>query len=68
MSPTRRFRRVATDYALIVKKAYKGDIEAAAKDDDVTVAARVRQWEIAQGFAPRDWVAIGRKERSSRLQ
>ena len=36
-----RFRLVAIDYTLIVTRAYKGDFEAALRDDDTTVAARV---------------------------
>jgi hypothetical protein len=57
-----RFRLVAK-YPLMVTCAYNGDIRAAAKDDDATVAARVREWEISQGIEPRDWVAIVREQR-----
>ena len=35
--------------------AYNGNMAAAVKDDDATVAERVRQWEIARGLEPRDW-------------
>ena len=59
---TVRFRRVANKYPAIVTNAYNGDTEAAMKDDDDTVAERVREWEISQGREPRDWVAIGRNE------
>jgi hypothetical protein len=54
-----RFHRVANAYPRIVAFAYGLDIAAAAKDDDATVAARVREWEIAQGIEPRDWIATG---------
>jgi hypothetical protein len=60
---TNRFRLVANRYPLTVTYAYDGDIEAAAKDDDVTVANRVREWEISEGIEPRDWIANGREER-----
>ena len=57
-----RFRLVANRYPLTVTYAYDGDIEAAAKDDDATVAKRVREWEISEGIEPRDWIANGREE------
>ena len=57
-----RFRLVANRYPLTVTYAYDGDIEAAAKDDDATVAKRVREWEISEGIEPCNWFAIGREE------
>ena len=62
-----RFRQVALNYPLAVTKAYGGDMQAAARDSDVIVAARVRQWEIAHGIEPNDWTAIGREERGDEL-
>jgi len=59
-----RFRLVSREYPLIVTKAYAGDLEAAAKDDEETVAGRVRLWESSQGISPRNWVAIGHAERT----
>jgi len=60
---TNRFRKVSNRYARVVTDAYGGDIDAAAADDDDTVAARVAEWERSQGIEPRDWHAIGRDER-----
>lgn len=59
-----RFRQVSTLYPRRVAEAYGGDIAAAAQDGDVTVAQRVRNWEIDQGIEPMDWIAIGREERA----
>jgi hypothetical protein len=58
-----RFRAVSNRYPRRVTEAYDGDIEQAARDTDEEVAARVAEWERAQGMEPRDWVAIGRGER-----
>jgi hypothetical protein len=58
-----RFRRVSTRYPHTVALAYERDIEQAAQDSDEQVAARVAEWERAQGQEPRDWAAIGREER-----
>jgi hypothetical protein len=59
-----RFRRVSNRYPLRVTEAYGDDIEQAAQDTDEQVAARVAEWERAQGMEPVDWAAIGRKERN----
>ncbi len=56
---TIRFRKVSNRYPLRVTEAYLGNQEEASRDDDATVAERVRQWEIAHGIEPRDWVKIG---------
>jgi hypothetical protein len=45
-----------------LEPAYGGDIEQVARDTDEQVAARVAEWERAQGMEPRDWVAWGRRE------
>jgi hypothetical protein len=58
-----RFRKVSTLYPRCVAEAYGDDIERAAQDTDEQVAARVAEWERAQGMEPRDWAAIGREER-----
>lgn len=58
-----RFRTVANRYPLRVTEAYGGDIAAAGRDTDEQVARRVTEWEQAQGITPRDWAAIGRRER-----
>ena len=58
-----RFRRVSNRYPRRVAEAYDRDIEQAARDTDEQVAARVAEWERAQGMEPRDWAAIGREER-----
>ncbi len=57
-----RFRAVSNRYPRRVSEAYDGDLGAAARDDDATVAARVAEWERAQG-QPRDWTATGEDER-----
>ena len=57
-----RFHLVANRYARVVNDAYNGDQEAAMRNGDATVAARVREWELAQGIEPRDWLEIGRTE------
>ncbi len=57
-----RFGKVSNRYALQVTRAYGGDIEQVARDTDEQVAARVAEWERAQGMEPRDWVAWGRRE------
>jgi hypothetical protein len=59
----RRFHRVANRYPMRVNEAYGGDLAAAAKDDDATVASWVRSYEANIGIEPRDWVAIGKAER-----
>jgi hypothetical protein len=59
-----RFRHVAHRYARIVNDAYEGDRSTALADDDATVAAKVRQFEIAHRIKPRDWIAIGQAERA----
>lgn len=58
-----RFRAASNRYPLRVSEAYSGDLAAAGRDDDETVAARVAQWERAQGLEPRDWTAKGEDER-----
>ena len=58
-----RFRRVGSGYAHAVALAYDGDLAAAARATNEEVAAKVREWEVAHGIEPRDWVAIGRDER-----
>jgi hypothetical protein len=58
-----RFRKVSIRYPRRVTEAYGGDAAAAARDDDATVAKKVRQWELANGVEPRDWVKIGQVER-----
>jgi hypothetical protein len=58
-----RFRKVSTLYPLRVAEAYGDDIKQAARDSDEQVAARVADWERAQGMKPTDWAAIGREER-----
>ena len=45
-----RFRAVSNRYPRRVSEAYDGDLQAAASDDDATVAARVAGWEQAQGL------------------
>ena len=57
-----RFHLVANRYARVVNGAYNGDQEAAMRNSDATVAARVREWELAHGIEPRDWLEIGRAE------
>jgi hypothetical protein len=57
-----RFRTVANRYPRRVAEAYGGDLARAMGDDDATVAERVRQWEIAQGLEPTDWIAVGKAE------
>jgi hypothetical protein len=57
-----RFRQVSNRYPLQVTYAYDGDAARALADDPNTVAARVADWERAQGLEPRDWPAIGRAE------
>ena len=37
-------------------------------DTDEKVASQVREWEIAQGREPQDWVAIGREERRAKAE
>jgi hypothetical protein len=63
LAHSRRFRQVSTLYPRCVAEAYDGDIAAAAADSDEQVAARVAEWERAQGLEPRDWYAVGREER-----
>ena len=46
-----------------VNEAYGGDLAAAARDDDATVASWVRSYEANLGIEPRDWLAIGKGER-----
>jgi hypothetical protein len=58
-----RFRRVSTRYPRRVAEAYEGDLERAAAATDEQVAAMVASWELAQGFEPVDWQAIGAEER-----
>ena len=60
---TTRWRLVSNKFPLMVTKAYEGDIASALKDDDATVFARVRAFEVSEGLKPRDWVAIGKEER-----
>jgi hypothetical protein len=60
---SRRFRKVSNRYPRTVAFAYNGDIATAASDSDEQVAARVADWERAQGWEPRDWHAIGCEER-----
>jgi len=58
-----RFANVSTKYPSIVAGAYgRFELARALASDPETVAARVARWEVAQGHAPRDWAAIGRKE------
>lgn len=59
----KRFWKVSNRYPLRVVDAYDGDLSAAARDDDATVAERVAEWERANGLEPPDWPAIGRAER-----
>ena len=58
-----RFRKVSTRYPLRVTEAYNGDIERAAADSDEHVAAVVTAWERQHGLRPRNWAAIGERER-----
>ena len=58
-----RFRRVSNRYPNMVAQAYDRDLAAAAAASDEEVAARVRAWEVANGWPVRDWVAIGAAER-----
>ena len=58
-----RFRKISNRYPLRVSEAYNYDHEAALRDDDLTVARRVREWELDQGLVPRDWISIGKAER-----
>jgi hypothetical protein len=58
-----RFRKVSNRYPHRVTEAYGGDIAAAAADDDATVAARVAEWERANGTVVRDWRRQGESER-----
>jgi hypothetical protein len=53
---------MGTGYPRIVCFAYDRDIEAAMADDPATVAARVAAYEMAQGWEPRDWRALGLSE------
>ena len=57
-----RFRKVANDYAHAVALAYGRDLAASARESDEQVAIKVREWEIAHGLEPRNWVAIGIEE------
>lgn len=57
-----RFRRVSDRYPRRVSEAYGGDLQRAMADSDEEVAAKVAEWERAQGLEPRDWRAIGRAE------
>jgi len=45
-----RFRRVADRYPMRVNEAYGGDLAAAARDDDATVASWVRSYEANIGI------------------
>jgi hypothetical protein len=54
-----RFRKVSNLYPRMVAFAYDRDIARAFMDSDEQVAATVAAWERAQGWEPRDWVAIG---------
>lgn len=58
-----RFRRVSTRYPHQVAVAYDLDIIQAAADTDEQVAATVVAWELANGLAVTDWIAIGAEER-----
>jgi hypothetical protein len=60
---SQRFRLVSTRYPHMVALAYDRDVAAAAVDTDDQVAAKVAEWERAQGVEPRDWHAIGADER-----
>jgi hypothetical protein len=71
--PTRRPRpaacgticKVSTRYRRRVAEAYGRNLAAAAAaDSDQQVAATVAVWEREHGLEPRDWHAIGRKERT----
>jgi hypothetical protein len=57
-----RFRRVSNRYPRTVSYAYGRDLSSALAASDDEVRAKVREWEIAQGYAPRDWYATGRAE------
>ena len=57
-----RFRHVSNRYPRRVAEAYDRDFAAAAAATDGEVAARVAEWERAQGLEPLDWNAIGRAE------
>ena len=59
-----RFRQVSNRYPRRVWEAYDGDLRRAMADSDEEVAATVAAWERDHGLVPRDWVAIGRAERS----
>jgi hypothetical protein len=59
-----RWRQVSTGYPRAVALAYGGDVVAAMADTDEAVAARVAEWERAQGLEPHDWLAIGGEERN----
>ena len=54
-----RFRKVSSKYPHAVARAYGGDLDAAAAATDEQVAARVADWERAQGLDPQEWAAIG---------
>jgi hypothetical protein len=59
-----RFRKVSNRYPNVVALAYGRDLDAAAAAaSDEEVAATVTTWEEGQGLEPRDWHAIGAKER-----
>jgi hypothetical protein len=58
-----RFRKVSTRYPRRVTEAYGGNLTQAMADSEEQVAPKVVSWEISQGYAPRDWAAIGAEER-----
>jgi hypothetical protein len=60
---SQRFRAVSNRYPRRVAEAYGGDIARAMSESDEEVAATVAAWERARGIEPRDWRAIGAKER-----
>lgn len=58
-----RFRRVSNRYPLRVAEAYSGDLKRAMAPSDEQDAAVVAAWERQRGRRPRDWAAIGERER-----
>jgi hypothetical protein len=59
-----RFRQVSSKYPHMVARVFGGDLDAAAAATDDQVAAKVAEWELAQGLEPQDWTAIGVQERA----
>jgi hypothetical protein len=58
-----RFRKVSNRYPRRVAEAYNGDLGRAMAASDAQVTAVVAAWERQHGLRPRNWAAIGDRER-----